>query len=298
MGAAVTYIYPLYGTDTSKLTSLVADFKKQEALIPATTTRAGFDNITGEMRAITAELRNETAVQMTNGYGDSNALSSKVGAATTNNPYIRAKEDLYWNTRKTNQLRDFDAWVKGTQGSLDTLKKQGYNMTAAQRTLDVTASKRPDLVEALESRSEARISTINAVILPLTQEAGLQVTDAQGQVSDAEKMEFLIEQGYRAVARADSINRDLTVILLDIGPAETTLKKTKVDLAATKTLLATGNLPMAGTPLSLVRKDFRDLSMAYRDIANTADLPPDLTTTLRSLVITLDNTADQIEVGQ
>lgn len=297
MNAAITYIYPLYSTDTSRLTVLLGEFKKQEALIPSTTTQAGFDNITREMRAVTAQFRNESGIQMTTGYGKWDDLTLKVRAATTNNPYIGEKRAAYWSTRRTNQLKDFDAYVVESQVSLDNLKKQGYDTTAAQRSLDVIGSKRPAVVEALESHSEDSILTTNEGILTLTRQLEQEVVDAQGQVSDAKKMEFLIEQGYRAVARADRINNDLRMILLDIDPVESTTKKVKVDLAATKTMLGTGNLPVAKTPLSLVKKDLKDLSMAYRDIANAADLPPALTTTLRSMVITLDNTADQMEVG-
>ena len=77
MNAAVTYIYPLYETDTTRLNALVTDFKKQEALIPAVNTRAGFDNITREMRSMTAQFRNESEVQMTRGHGNQKDLSQK-----------------------------------------------------------------------------------------------------------------------------------------------------------------------------------------------------------------------------
>ena len=86
-------------------------------------------------------------------------------------------------------------------------------------------------------------------------------------------------------------------ILLDIGPAEPALKKVKTDLTATDSLLTSGNLALTKTPLSLVKTDLKALSMEYRDIATTANLPPDLTAALRALVITLENTSDQMEVS-
>jgi hypothetical protein len=296
MDAAVTYIYPLYETDATRLTTLLAEFRAQEALIPATTTRTGFDNITQEMRYITTAFRNETEIQMDRGQGKWDVLTQKVRTATINNPYIDEKKAAYWNLRRENQLSDFDAWMLSAQESLDTLNRLGYDTAAAQRTHDVLASKRPDLVAALESKSDDRIASMNLVLLPLSQQLGQQVAEAQGKVSDAEKIQFLIDVGNRAVARADTINNDLTAILLEIGPAEPALKKVKIDLTATSKMLATGNLAVTKTPLSLVKKDFKDLSMAYRDIANSADLPPDMTATLRALVITLDSTADQMEV--
>ena len=297
MNAAITYIYPLYETNTTRLNTLYADFKDQEALVPAATTQAGFDNITREMRSITGAFRGEIPVQMARGYGNGDALTLKVRAATTNNPYLDAKKAAYWDLRKANQLEDFDAWVLDAQGALDSLKKQGYDTAPAQRTHDVIVSKRPDLVSALESKSEDRIISANQVILPLSRQLGEQITESQQNVSDGEKYQFYIDQGYRATSRAFAIDNDLTRILLDIGPAEPALKKMNTDLSASSKLLRTGNLGATKTPLSLVRTDLKDLSADYQDIANTANLPPDLTVTLRALVINLDTTADQMEVG-
>lgn len=295
MNAAVATIYPLYETDTTRLSGLLSDFKKQEALIPVTETRAGFANLTREMRAITSQFRNETATQMANGHGNPADLTLAVRAATANNPWIEEKKTAYWNTRKTRQLADFDTWVLSSQNSLDSLQVQGYDTAPSQRTLDVIIARRPDLVAAFESKNEAQVNSANAVILPLTRQLAEQADAAQAQVSEGERMQFQVDLGYRAVYRADSINADLTTILLDIGPAEPALKKVKADLLVTSRTLRTGNLPLARTPLSLVKKDLKDLSAAYRDIANSADLPPDLTATLRSMVLTLDNTANQME---
>lgn len=297
MKAAITYISPLYSTDMTRLNALAEDFREQEALIPATTSRAGFADLTGKMRLITAQFRNESEIQMSLGYGKREDLTLQVRAATTNNPYIEQKRLAYWNTRRTNQLADFDAWAGEAQVSLDTLKMQGFDTAAAQRTLDVIGSKRRDLAAALDAKSEDGILAANDVILPLTRELGAGAAEAQAEVSEAERIKFLVAEGYRAVHRADTINHDLTVILLDIGPAEPTLRQLKIDLAATDRMLATGNLPLAQTPLLLAKKDLKDLSMAYRNLANTADLPPELTATLRGMVITLDNTADRMEAG-
>jgi len=296
MDAVITYIFPLYSTDTARLNVLLAEFREQEALIPAATSNRDLENITARMRAITAEFRNESGVQMEIGYGKPDVLSRQVGEATSGNPYIVQREQAYWNIRRTNQIRDFDAWVKESQGSLDTLKTQGFDTAQAQRTLDVIGSKRPGLDAALAAKSGERIADINGVILPLTRQLGAQVQEAQAGVSDTERMQFFVEQGYRAVARADQINNDLIVILLDIGPPETSLRQLKIDLAAMDRMLKAGNPGMAKTPFLHVKKDLKDLSMAYRDTANSASLPPDLAAAVRVMVITLDNAADQMEV--
>ena len=296
MNAAITYIFPLYSTDTARLNALLAEFREQEALIPAATSKRDLENITARMREITAQFLTESEVQMVIGYGKPEVLSRQVGAATTNNPYIGQREQAYWSIRRTNQMRDFDSWVKESQASLDTLKTQGYDTSQAQRTLAVIGSKRPDLDAALAAKSGERIAAINGVILPLTRQLGEQVQETQAGVSDLERMQFFVEQGYRAVARADQINNDLIVILLDIGPPETSLRQLKTDLAATDRMLKAGNPALAKTPFLHAKKDLKDLSMAYRDTANSASLPPDLAAAIRVMVITLDNAADQMGV--
>jgi hypothetical protein len=245
---------------------------------------------------ITADFRNETAVQLAKGNGKEYDLTLSIREATANNPYIEEKRQAYWNTRKARQLADFDIYLRDAQSSLDLLRAKGYPVSAAQRTLDVLASKRPDLASALDARDEARIAGAAAVILPLSQDLGRQVAEAQAEISEADRMAFLIDQGYRAVNRADTTNTELTKILLDIGPAEPATRQLKIDLAAAKRALSTGNLPTAKPPLILVKKDLKDLSMSYRGIANSADLPPDLSASLRALVITLDTTADLMGV--
>jgi hypothetical protein len=297
MNAAITYISPLYGTDTLRLNSLLAEFRSMEAGIPAVSSLQEYRNLTRNMRDLTSQFHDETMTQLILGQTTGNPLSLPISTAKTNNPYIEEKKNAYWNTRKTNQLKDFDAWVLSAQGALDMLKTQGYDTSKAQYTLDTISSKRPEIQSALESKNENQILYMNSAVYPLTQQLGQQVIDAQSQVSERQKMEYLVEEGYRAVFRADTMNNDLVVILLDIGPAEPVLKKTKTDLAATKIMLATGNLPLAKTPLTLVKKDLKDLSSAYRDIGITANLPPDVAANLKSLVIVLDNTADQMEMS-
>jgi hypothetical protein len=296
MNAAITYITPLIGADTARMNNLFQTFRDREAAIPSATTASAFANLTREMRMITADFRNETAVQLAKGNGKEYDLTLSIREATANNPYIEEKRQAYWNTRKARQLADFDIYLRDAQSSLDLLRAKGYPVSAAQRTLDVLASNRPDLASALDARDEARIAGAAAVILPLSQDLGRQVAEAQAEISEADRMAFLIDQGYRAVNRADTTNTELTKILLDIGPAEPATRQLKIDLAAAKRALSTGNLPTAKPPLILVKKDLKDLSMSYRGIANSADLPPDLSASLRALVITLDTTADLMGV--
>ncbi len=294
MNTAIMYCTTLFGTDTSNMTGFLAGFRNEESLIPSATDPASLDTITADLRSITSQFRNETIARMTKGQGDWDTLNKQISGATNKNPYIAAKEDTYWNTRKTTLMGDFDAWILQGQQALDTLKNEGYDTTGAQRSLDLISFHRPDVVAALGSRNELKIQSMNSEILSMSQQFGQQVDDVQGQVSDDTTTGFLIDQGYRAVARADTINYNLTVILLDISPADSILAQTKKDLASARALQNNGNFESAKTPLRLVKKDLADLAGAYRDLEHSADLPPDLSASLGTMAGQLDNMTVQM----
>lgn len=295
MRAAIDYISPLRMTDTARLTALLSGFKDQEARIPEASTREEFENITRQMRSITGEFRNETALQMEKGYGKPNDLALAIRTSTINNPYIEQRRAAYWTVRRTSQLAEFDSYAGSAQASLDTLQARGYPVESAQRALDVLVSRRPLLQSALDAKSEERIISAGDVILPLSEDLGEETARSQEQVSEAEKMQFYVDQGYRIAYRADALNMELTRALLDIGPAEDTTRRLKQDLSLASRLLGTGSLGLAKNPMTLVKKDIKDLSMDYRDLASSADLPPDLSATLRTLVVSLNNAADSME---
>jgi hypothetical protein len=266
----------------------------EESRIPSTATGDGLDTLIADMRTTTRQFRSELGAVMTKGQGNWDYLHLKIAASKVNNPYILAKEDAYWEVRKTDNLADFDAWVNDGQQLLDGLESGGYNTTSAQRALDVFAARRPDLQAALVARSVTDIESVNGQILALSQQFVLATAAVQEQVPDSIRFRFFIDQGYRAVERADVVNPNLTYLLLDIGDAEPARAKTKTDLATARKVLGTGNLEATRTPLKLVQKDLVDLSVAYRDIAHTVDLPDDLTAELNTMEARLGNAADQM----
>lgn len=294
MKAAITYITPLYSTDPARLNALLAEFVGLEAQIPQVSTMDELKNLTGQLRAATTQFQTETSLQMAVGQGKRDELVQHIGAATAGNPYIEQKEQVYWSTRRTSQLRDFDAWTAGIQDTLDALKAQGFDVSRAQRSLDVIEAERRHLDAALAAKSEGEIEAANAVIFPRSIQLATEVKEAQVQVSEGERMRFLVDQGYRGVARADQINNDVIMILLDIDDAEGALRSLKGNLATTNRLLANDNLAAAKTPYLLLRQDYHRLAMAYRELANTASLPADISTAMRQMVVTLEDSADQV----
>ncbi len=296
MKAAITYITPLYSTDPARLTAILAEFVGLEAEIPQVSSMDELNNLTRQLRAATVQFQTEASLQMAVGQGKRDELVQHIGAATANNPYIEQKEQAYWSTRRTSQLRDFDAWTAGVQSTLNALKAQGFDMSSAQWSLDVISAQRRNLDAALAVKSDAEIEAVNAVIFPRSIQLATEVKEAQAQVSEGERMRFLLDQGNRGVVRADQINNDVIMILLDIDEAEGALRSLKGNLATANRLLANDNLAAARTPYKLLRQDFHQLAMAYRELANTASLPADISTAMRQMVVTLEDSADQVEV--
>jgi hypothetical protein len=294
MKAAIGYITPLYSTDMTNMSADLAAFQAEEARIPAASSDAELAKLIADMKNTTALFRGETLAQMTVGQGKWDELRLQISTATANSPYITEKQNTYWNIRTTGTLADFDAWMAESQQALDGLKAKGYDTATPQRTLDVITARRPEIQSALVSRSEIAVAAIGQQILAQSLVFSGQVTAVQGQVPEDRQLQFLIDQGYRAVGQADTVNHDLAMILIDIGPADPALSKTKTDLAASQKVLSTGNLEAAKTPLRLVQKDLVDLAQAYRDVAHSADLPPDLSAELNSMAIRIDDTVDQM----
>jgi len=294
MNAAIPYCKTLYGTDTTGLNHLLSEFQAEEARIPSAATRADLSSLIAEMRNTTAQFRTELDTIMATKQGNRADLSREIAASKLNNPYIQAKKDTYWTVRKTNQLADFDTWVREGQQILNARKIQGYDITAAQRALDVFSAKRPDVAAALGSRSDTAIETVNLVTVPLSESFIDQLLALDAQVPDSGRWNHFIQQGDRVVAEADRINIALIPIIIDIGDADPVLSKTKTDLNTARNVLNTGNLEATKVPLRLVQKDFTDLALAYRDIRNRVALPGNLSEELNTMALRLDETAGEM----
>ncbi|PKG33803.1 hypothetical protein [Methanoregula sp.] len=294
LAIAVKYCDTLYGSDTTRMNRLLADFRKQETRIKDTATSTEVDALIEEMRNTTGQFTEEALSVMAKGQGKWDVLESQILDVKTNNPYILQKKEQYWTIRTKAQLAAFDTWVREGQERLDILKAQGYDTTTAQRSLDVFASRKPAVSAAFASKSETSIRSVNQQIQPLSQDFIQKLAEVQEQVPDTIRFQFFIDQGYRATALCDKANAELIPILLDIDDAEALVKKTKNDLTNAQRMLNTGSLQNTKTPLRLVQKDLSDLAQVYRDIASSMDLGTELNTELNTLALRLYNTADQM----
>lgn len=294
MVAALSYIETLYGADTSTLASLHAEFSQAKFTIGSVASLSALSNQTLRMQK-TALAFNREAVNQTNAHSGKMAdLQAQTGRAVNGNPYITMKKDAYWTTRSTHQLADFDAWVIQTQKVLDTLNARGFPVTDTQPYLDRFASLKTELKSSLDSKDFDRADTTILRIKDRSSEITRRITTLQGQVSEDTTAVFRIDEADRVIARAGRINKQLVEQILDIGAAEPALYNLKADVKMAHGALNSGQTGLVVTQLTLIKKDYRDLAAAYRDIAVSSALPDGMADILRSTSISLDAASDRI----
>jgi hypothetical protein len=294
MGASISYVESLYGEDTSTMTSLQSDFRDAKSAIGSITSLPALDNHTILMQKIVLSFNRETNNQTNAHQGKIVDLQEKIGIALNANPYIAMKKDAYWAARSTHQLEDFDNWVMQAQKTLDTLQIQGFPVTDTQPYLDRFSSLKTELKSSLDSKDFDRADSTAIRIKDRSSEISDRILALQGEVSQDKTAEFRIDEAERVIARAERINNQLIEQILDIGAAEPVLSKTKMDVKMARGALNGGQTGLVSTQLLLIKKDYRDLAAAYRDIAVSASLSDGMADTLKATSISLEDTADRI----
>ena len=294
MVAAISYVETLYGKDTGTLITLHTDFTNAKSAIGSISSLQALDNHTSLMQKTVISFNREMKNQTDAHQGKSVDLQAQIGKAVNANPYIAMKKDAYWAIRSTQQLDEFDRWVTGTQNTLDTLKARGFPVTSTQPYLDRFASVKPDLKSSLDTKDFDRADGTALTIKDRSTEISDRIMALQGEVSRDTTAEFRIDEADRVIARADRINNQLVEQILDIGAADPVLSKTKTDVKLAHGALNGGQTGLVSTQLLLIKKDYRDLASAYRDIAVSSILPDGMADTLKSTSISLENTADRI----
>jgi hypothetical protein len=296
MNAAITFIGILYSTDTTEMNRIYQDYRVKEQRISTIESKDDLDLLITDLREITIKFRNETGIQLVNGQGKQPDLKAALDDSIAGNPYIENKKKAYWDLRADLQMKDFTTRIKHARTVLSDLNGMGYDTAAAQRTLDVIASKEPILKEALGSKSDTKVQSANSEIHELSLQLTDQVGNLQEQIPKDQKIRFSLDQADRAIGVADSINHDLVILILNIGPAEPILATAKGDIRSTRLVLDSGRIDAAATSLLLVKKDFRDLAVAYRGVATSAPIPRTTADTLVTMSFLLDSAADSMEV--
>ena len=294
MVATISYVETLFGADTSTLSSLHSDFSQAKSAISSLTSLPALNNQTSRMQKTALAFNRETINQTNAHQGKITDLQAQIGKAVNANPYISMKKDAYWATRSTKQLDDFDIWVLQTQNTLNTLQAQGYTVTDTQPYLDRFASLKTDLKSSIDSKDFNRADATALIIRDRSGEISNRIVALQVQVPRDKIAEFRIDEADRVIARADRINKQLIEQILDIGTADPVLYKMKTDVKTAHVALNGGQTGLVSTQLILIKKDYRDLAAAYRDIAVSASLSDGMADILKATSISLEDTADRI----
>jgi hypothetical protein len=297
MGASIAYISSLNGTSTSTLSSLLSEFQQKESQIGSLTTHIGVNNLIRDIEQVNAPFRQELRTQMKAGRGRPAELRSQVDAAVQGDGRLATLESSYWTTRSSDELANFDLHVQRSQGVIDTLKAKGYDTTAAQAKLGEITAKRSALESALALHDKTQIPVVQQQVVSLWQQLAVIVKDLQVQVPQNTKIQFHINEGNRAVARADMVNADLKSLAIDTTQAEQYTAAARSDLAAAQASLTGGNPDTAKSSLEAAKQDLRNLSLAYRDIAKRYQVPAEAASEAPATAAALDSMVTSMETA-
>ena len=200
-------------------------------------------------------------------------------------------ESSYWTTRTSEELANFDLRVQRSQTAIDSLKVKGYDNTTAQAKLGEIIAKRSSLESALASHDKNQIVPVQQQIGTLWEQLATIVKGLQVKVPSQDKQILSrINEGTRAVARADMVNADLKALSIDTTLPEQYTAAAKVNLAAAQTSLTAGNLEQAQASIDAVKLDLKNLSQAYKDISHRYQVPADAASEATAIAGAIDST--------
>ena len=264
MSTSIAYISTLNGTSTATLGSILSEFQAKKSQIASLTTVIGLSNLNRDMEQINTRFREELRIQMKTGHGKTAELKSLIDAAVQGDVSLTSLESSYWSTRTSEELANFDLHVQRSQIVIDSLHARGYDTAMAQARLTEITDKRASLESALASHDKTQIDTVQQQLTPLWQQLATIVKDLQVQDPVQEKQILTrINEGNRAVERADMVNADLKALSIDTTLAEQYTAAAKVNLAAAQASLTGGNLEEAQVSIDAVKQDFRNDSLPH-----------------------------------
>jgi len=298
MSASIAYIETLNGSSTSALDAALTQYKSREGQIASLSTHIGINNLIRDMNQINLQFRQELRSQMKTGRGKPADLKALVDSAVQDNADLASLESSYWSLRTTNELANFDNRVQRATNLLANLIAKGYDTTRAQVKLDEIAGQRSALESALETHDHTRIQAVQQQILVLSRELAVIVKDLQVQVPQEKRIQYQINEGNRAAARADRVNADLKTLNLDTSMAEQYTAAAKTHLMAAQVSLDGKNTGDAQASLDAAKMDLKNLSQAYKDIALRYEVVSSTESTLTSMAQALDGTTASMGSGQ
>ena len=295
MITSIAYISTLNGTSTTTLSSQLSEFQAKESQIASLTTDIGLNNLNRDIEQINTQFRQELRSQLKAGRGKNAELKSLVDAAVQGDASLASMESSYWTTRTSEELANFDLRVQRSQTVIDSLKVKGYDNTTAQAKLAEIIAKRSSLESALASHDKKQIEPVQQQIGSLWEQLATIVKDLQVKVPPQDKQILSrINEGNRAVARADMVNADLKALSIDTTLAEQYTATAKVNLAAAQASLTTGNLDLAQASIDAAKLDLKNLSQAYKDISHRYKVPATAASEATATAGALDSTVTSL----
>ncbi len=297
MEAAIDYIDEISGgAGTSKLSSLLDDFRDQNEKAGTLTTHVALNNAIRQLTQITNDFNEETQKQMREYNGKNLLLLGRIATALNDNKngLDKLKED-YWNIKKENVLGIFDIYVDFAQDILDKLGENGYDITEAQKKLDEIKDKRGEVEDALEKEDDIKLFGIYVELVDLSKELGEIIKDLQVEVPQKTIVKYWITVGERAVDRTYTIISELDTLGIDVKELKEIHSKAETDLKKAQDAFDAGNLGEAVEALEDLKTDLIELREAYDELISGGELPEDMESKVKSTTDALDDIIEEMD---
>jgi hypothetical protein len=293
MEATVDYVTSVNGS-TKVLISIMNDFQHSAEMIPALNTHSDLDTEMQTFREIADKFHRETSLQMTTALGRPEDLRQVVQTSVRNSVEAKSFENQYWHIRQSAEIAIFDLRLERTQNSLNTLREQGYEISAAQEKLTEITTMRTDLATVLRNRNDAGIEQAHKKIHTASIEYVQAVRDIKRTTTQNTHLHYLLEQGEGVMTRSGMVNADLKSIGITTNQPEKFVTLGNTQIATAQNQINAGDTPGAKATVSEFRETVKDLRDAYREILVTEDLPRLTAQGVLSVAQSLDITATRM----
>jgi len=300
MEAVIEYIGGISnGTGTSKLSSLLEDFKSKTEEMDSLTTHIALNNELRQLKQITSQFRQETRSQLVSNHGKAGELVAQVKLALEeSSDEINSLKDKYWEIRKENELAIFDLRLDRARTILDKLEENGYDVAAAQDKLAEIEAMRADLESALDSQDNMQILSVHASILKLSKELAEIVRDLQVEIPEDAKVRHWIRVGERVLERTETIISELEMIGMDVSELKEIHQKAGDELSDAQSKFDEGDIDGAKESLENLRQYFDELRNTYIELLSgesEVEISDELVAKIENTESALKETVEEME---
>lgn len=266
MSAAISYVDHIAG-NSSKLTTLLDNFKSQEASVQNLTTNEEINEALKQMKTIIADFKTETRVQLDGANGKTaDLLKSIQDAYAADILPLKELENKYNSIWRSNTLAIFDIRFERTQNAVTEAGKSGINITKAQAKLDELNYERKKLDEAFGLRNSSLIAKENNQILTLSKELKDILGGEQASSSAKAKLMNLANAGSRVAKITDKVISELKLLNVDTSDLDSINTEIINNVGDVKLALDSGYISNAKTTLAILQTSLNKLITSYEDL--------------------------------